>query len=114
MTVRVSVDVVIYDVSIHGWANNSYRTPSCLPLHVHHAPPAPMLVPSHLPNRPNALQDDIQCLHTQESMAAANQREKNSFYPQAPLKEEEAKHAFANRINYQSKTQDLSYPSSGL
>ncbi len=50
----------------------------------------------------------------QESMAVADQRKKNSFYPQAPLQEEEATHAFANRIEYQSKTQDLPCLSRGL
>jgi hypothetical protein len=47
-------------------------------------------------------------------MAVANQREKNSFYPQVPPQEEEAKRAFANRIDYQSKTQDLPCLSRGL
>jgi hypothetical protein len=47
-------------------------------------------------------------------MAVADQRQKNSFYPQAHPQEEEAKRAFANRINYQRKTQDLPCPSSGL
>jgi hypothetical protein len=41
-------------------------------------------------------------------MAVANQREKNSFYPQAPLQEEEAKRAFANRIDCQSTGLTLS------
>ncbi len=31
MMVRTSMDVDIYNVSIHGWANNEYRTTSCLP-----------------------------------------------------------------------------------
>jgi hypothetical protein len=99
--------VDIHNVSIHGWTNNAHRTPSHLPSNFYHAIPAPTLVLSSLPNRPNALQDNIQRLHTQESMAMADQREKNLFYPQAPPQEEEAKCAFANRINYQSKTQDL-------
>jgi hypothetical protein len=47
-------------------------------------------------------------------MAVADQREKNSFYSQALPQEVEAKCAFANRINYQSKTQDLSCLSRGL
>jgi hypothetical protein len=110
MTVRASMDVVIYDVSIHGWANNAYRTPSCLLLHVHHAPPALMLVPSRLPNRSNALQDNIQCLHMQESMAVANQREKNSFYPQAPPQEEEAKHCLQTESTIKAKLRTYLVP----
>jgi hypothetical protein len=50
MTVRASMDVVIYDINIHGWANSTYRTPSHLPLSVHHAISAPMPVPSRLPD----------------------------------------------------------------
>jgi hypothetical protein len=99
--------VDIHIVSIHGWADNAHGTPIHLPSNFYHAIPAPMLVPSHLPDRPNALQEDIQCLPPRESMAVADQREKNSFYPQAPPQEEEAKHAFVNRIDCQSKTQDL-------
>jgi hypothetical protein len=30
--VHASMGVDIHNVSIHGWANNAYRTPSCLPL----------------------------------------------------------------------------------
>ncbi len=37
---RHSMGVDIYNVSIHGWANNAYRSSSCLPLSVHHALPA--------------------------------------------------------------------------
>ncbi len=110
MMVCASMGVDIHNVSIHGWADNALRTPSHLPLHVHHAPPAPMLVPSHLPDRPNALQDDMQRLPPGESMAVANQREKNSFYPQAPLQEEEAKHVFAEVSDHQIKTTDLPHP----
>jgi hypothetical protein len=59
MTVRTSMDVDIYDVSIHGWANNLYKTPNRLPLHVHHALPTPMLVPSCLPKGSYTPQDNI-------------------------------------------------------
>jgi hypothetical protein len=57
--VRTSMDVDIYDVSIHGWANNAFRIPSHVPLYVHHALPALMLVPSHLPKGSHTPQDDI-------------------------------------------------------
>jgi hypothetical protein len=110
MMVRASMGVDIHNVSIYGWANNALRTPSCLPLHVHHAPPALMLVPSHLPDRPNALQDNMQHLPPRESMAVANQREKNSFYPQAPPQEEEAERVFVEGSNHQIKTTDLPCP----
>jgi hypothetical protein len=40
--------------------------------------------------------------------------EEELIYPQAPPQEEEAKCAFANRIDYQSKTQDLPCLSRGL
>jgi hypothetical protein len=36
----------VYNVCIHGWADNSHRTPSCLPLSVHHALPTSIPVPS--------------------------------------------------------------------
>jgi hypothetical protein len=114
MMVHVSMGVDIHNVSIHGWANNALRTPSRSPLHVHHAPPAPMLVPSRLPDRPNALQDDMQCLPPRESMAVADQREKNSFYPQAPPQEEEAKLVFAEGSDHQIKTMDLARPNRGF
>jgi hypothetical protein len=64
MTVRTSIGVDIHNVSIHGWANNAYRTPSCLPLHFYHALSAPMLNPSHLPKGSHTLHDDIRHLHT--------------------------------------------------
>jgi hypothetical protein len=63
MMVRASMDVVIYGVSIHGWANNAYRTPSCLPLSVHHALPASIPVPSRLPDGSHALEDNVLSLH---------------------------------------------------
>jgi hypothetical protein len=114
MTVCTSMDVDIYDISIHGWANNAYRTPSCLPLHVHHALPAPMLVPSRLPKGSHTLQDNIRRLCPRESMALAAQREENSFHPQVPKWEEETKCAFADGSNHQIKTPDVPHPSCGL
>ncbi len=110
MTVHASMDVDIYDVSIHGWANNAYGTPSCLPLCVHHALPAPKPVPSRSPNRSRTPEGDIQHLHPLESMVVAAPREENSFHLQAPPQEEEAKHVLAKRIDHQSKTQDLPCP----
>jgi hypothetical protein len=112
--VRASMGVDIHNVSIHVWADNALRTPSCLPLHVHHAPPAPMLVLSRLPGRPNALQDDMQCLPPRESMEVADQREKNSFYTQAPSQEEEAGRVYAEGSNHQIKTTDLPCPNHGF
>ncbi len=100
MTVRASVDVDIHNVSIHGWANNAYRTPSCLPLHVHHTLYALMLVPSHLPEGSLTPQDDMQRLCPRESMAVDAQREENSFCPQAPTWEEETERAFADGSNH--------------
>jgi hypothetical protein len=38
--VHTSMDVDIHNVSIHGWANNRFRTTSCLPSVIHHAIPA--------------------------------------------------------------------------
>ncbi len=108
------MDVDIYDISIHGWANNTYRTLSCLPLHVHHALSAPMLCPSRLPEGSHTLQDNIQHLCPREPMAVAVQREENSFQPQAPLQEEEAEHAFLDGRDQQSKTPDSPCPSCGL
>jgi hypothetical protein len=75
--VRVSMGVDIHNVSIHGWADNAYRAPSHLPSNFYHAIPALMLVPSRLPDRPNALQDDIQRLPPREFMAVAAPKEKN-------------------------------------
>jgi hypothetical protein len=114
MMVRTSMDVDIHNVSIHGWADNAYRTPSHLPLHVHHALPAPMLVPSCLPKGSHDPQDNIQHLHMREFMAVAAQREENSFCLQVPPREEEAEHAFLDERNHQSKTPDLPCPSRGL
>jgi hypothetical protein len=114
MTVRASMDVVIYDISIHGWANSAYRTPSHLPLSVHHALPALIPVLSCLPDGSHAPEGDIQILHTRESVAVAAKREKKSFHPQAPLWEEEAKRAFPDGRDHQSKTPDLTCPSRGL
>ncbi len=114
MTVRASMDVDIYDVSIHDWANNAYGTPSCLPLCAHHALPAPIPVPSHSPDRSPTPEGNIQHLHLQESVAVAAPREESSFYLQAPPQEEEAKRALANGMDHQNKTQDLPCPNRGL
>jgi hypothetical protein len=110
MMVRASMGVDIHNVSIHGWANNAYRTPSCSPLYVHHAPPALIPVLSRSPGRSQTPEGNIQRLHPRESMAVAAQREKNSFYPQAPPQEEETVRAFADRIDHQNNTQDLLVP----
>jgi hypothetical protein len=114
MTVRTSMGVDIHNISIHGWADNACRTPSHLPLHVHHALLALVPAPSHLPNRSQTPEGSIQCLHPRESMAVVAQREENSFRPQAPPQEEEAKHAFVDGSNQQIKTQDFPCPSHGL
>jgi hypothetical protein len=108
--VYASMDVDIYDGSIHGRANNTYSTPSCLPLHVHHALSAPMLVPSHIPKGSHTPQDDIRHLPPRESMGVVAQREENSYCPQAPPQEEEAKRAFLGRRDHKSKTPDLPCP----
>jgi hypothetical protein len=81
MTVRTSMDVDVYDVSIHGGANNAHRTSSCLPSNFHHAISAQMPVPSHLPNGSRAPQDDIQYLCLRKSVMVAAPREKDSFHP---------------------------------
>ncbi len=46
MMVRTSMGVDIDNVSIHGWADNAYMTPSCLPSYVNHALPALVPAPS--------------------------------------------------------------------
>jgi hypothetical protein len=108
--VRASMDVDIFNVSIHGWANNAYGTPSCLPVHVHHALPALIPVPSHLPDRSQTPEGDIQHLRPRESMGVAAQKEENSFHPQVPPREKETKLAFTDRSNHQIKTLDLPHP----
>jgi hypothetical protein len=40
-------------------------------------------------------------------MTVAALKEKNSFHPYAPMREEEAEHTFADRINHQIKIMDL-------
>ncbi len=114
MMVRNRMGVDVYNVSIHGWVDNAYRTPSCFSSSVHHAIPVPIPVLSCLPDRPHAPEDDVPRLHPWESVAVAAPREKNSYHPQAPPQEDEAKHAFANRINHQNKTQDLPCPNCSL
>ncbi len=110
MTVRVSMDGDIYNVSFHGWANNAHRIPSCLPSNFHHAISATMPVPRCLPDGSCAPQDNIQCLCPRESMVVAATSEKNSFHPQAPQQEEEAEHVFDERSNHQIKSMDLPLP----
>jgi hypothetical protein len=73
-----------------------------------------MPVPSRLPDGFRALQDNIQCLLPRESMAVAALREKNSFYPQAPQQEEEAKQVSAEGSNHTIKIRDLSRPNHGF
>jgi hypothetical protein len=114
MTVHTSMGVDNHNVSIHGWANNAYRTPSCLPSYVHHALSALVPAPSRLPDRSQTPEGNIQHFHLRESMAMAAQREENSFHPQVPPREEEAKRLFADGINFQGKTQDLPCPNRGL
>jgi hypothetical protein len=81
MTVRASMDVDIYDVSICDWANNALRTPSCLPSNFHHAVPTPIPALRHLPDGSHTPQGNIQRLCPRESMAVTAQREENSFHP---------------------------------
>jgi hypothetical protein len=50
--VRTSMDVDVYDVSIHGWANNAHRTPSRLPSNLHYAISAPCLFQATYPTDP--------------------------------------------------------------
>ena len=113
--VRTSMDVDIYTVSIHGWDNNEYRTPSCLPSAVYHALPAQIPISSCLPDRPQTQEDDVSHLCPRESIVMAAPREKNSYHPQAPAREEEAEHVFLDgRDQQQIKAQDLPYPNHGL
>jgi hypothetical protein len=94
MMVRTSMDVDVYDVSIHGWANNEYKTSNSLPSSFPNAVPAPVPALSHLPDRPHAPQDNVSCLCLRKSMVLPAPREKNSYHPQVPTWEEEAKRAF--------------------
>ncbi len=113
--VCTSMDVDIYPVSIHGWANDEYRTPRCLPSSSPHAVPAPVRMPSRLFDRPHALEDNVSHLCPRESMVVATPREKNSYHPQALAWEEEAKRAFLDVSNQlQIKAQDLPHPNRGL
>jgi hypothetical protein len=108
--VRASMDVDVYNVSIHGWASNAHRIPSHLPSNFHHATSAPMPVPSRLPDGSHAPQDNMRRLCPREPMAVVAPREKNSFHPQAPMQEEEAERAFDKRRDHQLKTTDLPLP----
>jgi hypothetical protein len=112
--VRASMDVDVYDVSIHGWANNAHKTPSHLPSSFHHATSAPMPAPSRLPDRSRALQDNMRGLCPRESMVVDAPREKNSFHSQAPPQEGEAERAFDKRSDHQIKTTDLPLPNRGV
>jgi hypothetical protein len=115
MMVCASIHVDACNVSIHGWANNEYKTSNCLPSSFPHAVPAPIPAPSRLPERPHAPEDNVSCLCPWESMAVAALREKNSYHPQAPAWEEEAERAFLDgRDQHQMKAQDLTYPNRGL
>ncbi len=109
--VSASMDVDVYNVSIHGWANNEYRTSNCLPSSFPHAIPAPCL-----PDRPHAPEDNVSRLFPRESMALAAPRERNSYHPpQAPAWEEEAKRAFLDGSDQQQiKAQDLPRPNHSL
>ncbi len=108
--VHASMDVDVYDVSIHGWANNAHRSSSSLPSNFHNAISAPMPVPSRLPDRSRAPQDDIQRLRPRESMVVAAPREKNSFHPQAPQQEEEAERAFDKEATIKSRLRTYLFP----
>ncbi len=79
--VHASMDVDIYNVSVHGWPNNEYGTPSCLPSTFYHAIPAQVPVSGCLLNRLQMPEDDIQCLCSRESLELAAPRETNSFHP---------------------------------
>jgi hypothetical protein len=51
MMVRTSMDVDTYNISIHGWANNGYRTTSPLPSDFHDTILAQVPMQSRLPDR---------------------------------------------------------------
>jgi hypothetical protein len=104
------MDVDVYNVSIHGWANNSHRTSSCLLLNFHHAISALMPVPSRLPNGSHAPQDNIQHLCPRESMAVAAPREKNSFHPQASPQEEQPSMRLIKEVTIKSRIQTYLFP----
>jgi hypothetical protein len=109
--VCTSMDVDICNVSIHGLANNGYRTANCLPSALYHAIPNRFPFPSRLPNRPLTLEDDIQRLHLRESMALAALSKMSSFHTQAPTREQEAKHAISDGPDQgQIKTLDSPFP----
>ena len=80
MIVRTSMDVDVYNVGIHGWANNRYRTTNCLPSVFHDTIPAQVPMQSRLPNRPQTPKDDVPHLHPREFLALATPRETNSFH----------------------------------
>ncbi len=72
--VHASMDVDIYTVSIHGWANNEYSTTSCLPSAICHAVPAHIPIQSRLPNRRQTPEDNIPRLRQKEFLALAAPR----------------------------------------
>jgi hypothetical protein len=79
--VRTSMDVDIYNVSIDGWANNEFRTTSCLPSAFHDIIPAQVPVSGRLPDGLQTPEDYIRRLCPREILALAAPRETNSFHP---------------------------------
>jgi hypothetical protein len=75
------MDVDVYDVSTHGWANNYYSTTRSLPSDVHHAVPAPVPMLSSVSYRYLLPKDDTRRLCPRESLELAAPRETNSFHP---------------------------------
>jgi hypothetical protein len=59
MMVRTSMDVDIYNVSIHDWANNRFRTTSGLPAAALTTVSTEIPMPGRLPDKPQTPEDDI-------------------------------------------------------
>jgi hypothetical protein len=78
---HASMDMDIYNISVHGWANNEYMTTSCLPSAFHHAVPAQVPVSGRLPDGLHTPEDDIQRLCLREFLTLASPRETNSYHP---------------------------------
>ncbi len=108
---HATMDVDIYNVSIHGWANNGFRTTNCLPSVLHHAISAQVPIPSRLPDRPQTPEDDTPRLCLSEFLVLAAPRETNSFHHKAHMREKEAKRAVLDGSEQlQIKALDLPHP----
>ncbi len=115
MMVHASMDVGIYNVSIHGWANNGFRTTNCLPAAFHDTISSEIPLPSCLPDWPHTLEDDIKCICPREILALAASRETNSFHPQVPTQKDEPRHQVLDRSEQrQSNALDLPCPNRGF